>query len=177
MVLNPKEISHNINDSSLIHQKKPGGTKWSIWSNFIGTFLQSRQSTLKIPLGSWIVKYTDIRKKFESYRTLDKLYWVQHDTIVEYKVTKRFGKEWIPQSCNNTEKIPDHAIPALSLYFGWMYTSYTTESVVPAEDKNRTEQNRNWQTYNSETVYSITLSRKIWRIIFPHTLGCLSVSN
>ncbi len=39
MALNPNEIPQNFNNYSIIHHKKPRGTKWSIWSNFIRTLL------------------------------------------------------------------------------------------------------------------------------------------
>jgi hypothetical protein len=134
-VLKQKEIPQRDEDSGLIRQKKPDCTTWLIWFKFLKTLLRPRQSKLKVPLGAWTAGYSTIRKKFKSYRTEDKLYRVQNGTIAEHMLTKRLGKEWISQEYINIDAIPEHAIPGLSSYFGWMYTPYNISNMNQVEER------------------------------------------
>jgi hypothetical protein len=133
-VLKQKEIPQRDEDSGLIRQKKPDRTKWLIWIKFLKTLLRPRQSKLKVPLGAWTAGYSTIRKKFKSYRREDKLYRVQNGIIAEHTLTKRLGKEWISQEYVNIDAIPEHAIPGLLAYFGWMYTPYNISSLNQVEE-------------------------------------------
>jgi hypothetical protein len=77
--------------SDICIQHKSDHTKWSIWFRFINLITNARQDTLKQPLGAWSVNQDQIRKKFSSYRTSNKLYREQDGTAFAKNITKVAG--------------------------------------------------------------------------------------
>ena len=69
------------------HQSKPDHTKWSIWFKFITNITRQQQSSLKKPLGKWIVNYRQLRKHYTCYRTTDKIYKEREGEVDAQKIT------------------------------------------------------------------------------------------
>ena len=107
-----------------VNQSKPDHTKWSIWFKFLANITRQRQKHLKQPLEEWIIDYSQIRRKYASYRTPKKVFKHSQGEIYSRHITSIAGTEWTGMSQEVVQVIPEEAVPCLLSYTGLIYTSY-----------------------------------------------------
>ena len=112
---------------SQVNQSKPDHTKWLIWFKFIANITRKRQKYLILHLSAWIVEYGQIRRKYLSYRTKDKLCKMRQGKVYAQNITTIGGTEWSGLSQEAVQEIPAEAVPCLQSYTGWLYTSYKVD--------------------------------------------------